>query len=317
MKYILAIDIGGTKIAVGIVNFSGRVLIKLVKPTAIKAGAKGIIRQIIRMAQQVISSQSLAIKNLSGIGIGTAGTLDVSKGVIITSPNLPGWKNVQIVKSIKQVFKAPVFLDNDANAAALGEWMFGAGRGTKNMVYLTVSTGIGGGIIINNQLYRGQGNAGELGHMIIEPNGPKCGCGNYGCLEAFSSGTAINQEAKKAPKNNLIWQLAKDKKNVLNASLVFRAAKLKDKFAQQIISRALTALGIGVVNIIHIFHPDKIILGGGVMNNKKYILPFLRMFVKGKIMPGFKKNIKIQAAGLGQDAGLIGAAALVIKRFKK
>ena len=320
MKYILAIDLGGTKIAVGIVNFQGKVLSKLIEPTQIKLGPRGVIRQMIRMGKQVqtnadrtqtntegqcgsVSSQCKSV--LMGVGIGAAGPMNTEKGIILSPPNLPGWKNVQLVAPIKKAFKKPVFLDNDANAAALGEWMFGAGKGTANMVYFTISTGIGSGIIINKELYRGQGNAGELGHMIINPNGPKCGCGNYGCLEAFSSGTSIAREAKKIGLK------------MTDAKSVFRAAVKGNKKAQKIIFNALSALSIGLVNTIHIFHPDKIILGGGVMKNKKYILPFLRQFVRDKVMPGFKNNIKIEAAKLGPDVGLIGAACVVIKKFNK
>jgi len=317
MKYILAIDLGGTKIAVGIVDLKGKVLAKLVEPTQIRSGPKGVIRQIIRMSKDLfakIRDQICIDSRVVGVGIGAPGPLKPAQGIIISPPNLPGWKNVQLVRPIRQAFKAPVFLDNDANAAALGEWMFGAGIGTKNMVYFTISTGIGAGVIINGCLYHGQFAAGELGHMVIDPDGPKCSCGSYGCLEAFSSGTAIAREAKKAPKNSLLWKLCKGGTLTLDASLVFRAAERKDKFAQEVLSRALVALGIGMVNTIHTFHPDKIVLGGGMMKEKKHILPFLREFTQKKVMPAFRKNIKIQAAKLGQDAGLFGAAALVITK---
>jgi len=310
MKYILAIDLGGTKIAVGLVNFKGKIVKKIVEPTEIKKGPKGIINQIFQMADKLLNKEKI-----QAIGLGVAGPLDIKKGVVLFAPNLPNWHNVQIVKALKQHFQKPVYFNNDANAAALGEFLFGAGKKTKNMIYLTISTGIGGGIIINKKLYQGKGNAGEIGHMIIDPNGPKCRCGNYGCLEAFSSGTSIVREAKKHfKKSSLIWKLAKGKRKNINTQMVFEAYKNGDKLASQIILKSLNALAIGLVNLIHIFDPDKIILGGGVMENKKYILPFLKNFIKKKVMPGFKKNIKIETAKLKKDAGLIGAAALAITK---
>ncbi|MCD6471113.1 ROK family protein [bacterium] len=314
-KNILAIDLGGTKIAVGLVNFKGKVIKKNVESTEIKKGAQGVIKQILRMGDDLLAGFQ---EKVVAIGIGTAGPLDIKRGLIFFAPNLPGWHNVQIVKPLKNHFHLPVYFDNDANAAALGEFLFGAGKGTKNMIYLTISTGIGGGIIINKKLYHGRGNAGEIGHMIIDPNGPKCRCGNYGCLEAFSSGTAIAREAKKnLKKASLIWKLAKGKKKNIDARLVFEAYKNGDKLAQKIILKSLVALGIGLVNITHIFNPDKVILGGGVMKDKKYILPFLRDFVRKKVMFGFKKDIKIEATKLKSDVGLIGAASLAIVKIRE
>jgi len=314
-KNILAIDLGGTKIAVGLVNFKGKVIKKNVESTEIKKGAQGVIKQILRMGDDLLAGFQ---EKVVAIGIGTAGPLDIKRGLIFFAPNLPGWHNVQIVKPLKNHFHLPVYFDNDANAAALGEFLFGAGKGTKNMIYLTISTGIGGGIIIDKKLYHGRGNAGEIGHMIIDPNGPKCRCGNYGCLEAFSSGTAIAREAKKnLKKASLIWKLAKGKKKNIDARLVFEAYKNGDKLAQKIILKSLVALGIGLVNITHIFNPDKVILGGGVMKDKKYILPFLRDFVRKKVMFGFEKDIKIEATKLKSDVGLIGAASLAIVKIRE
>jgi len=315
-KYILAIDLGGTKVAIGLVNFSGRVIKKIVEPTEIKKGPRGVIKQILRMGDNLLVGFR---KKVIAVGIGAAGPLDIKKGIIFFAPNLPGWHNVQIVKPLKNHFHLPVYFDNDANAAALGEFLFGTGKGTKNMVYLTISTGIGGGVIINKKLYHGRGNAGEIGHMIIDPNGPKCHCGNYGCLEVFSSGTAIAREAKKnLKKSSLIWKLAEGKKKNIDARLVYDAYKKGDKLANEIVLKSLTALGIGLVNVIHIFNPDKVILGGGVMKDKKYILPFLRDFVRNKVIFGFKKDIKITTAKLKKDVGLIGAASLgIVKLIRK
>lgn len=315
MKTVLAIDIGGTKIAVGLVYLNGHILAKTVEPTKVQLGPHGVIKQVTEMAQRVMAEMSKRKLGLLATGIGVAGPLDINKGIILAAPNLPGWKNIQLTNPIQKAFKTSVYFNNDANAAALGEWMFGAGKGTKNMVYFTVSTGIGGGIIINKQIYSGRNNAGELGHMIINPNGPKCNCGLYGCLEAHSSGTAIVREAKKAPKKSLIWKIAK-KKDRLDAGIVFEAMDQGDRRAQRIIDEALTALSIGVLNTVHAFDPDKIVLGGGVMKSSKYIIPFVRSYVQAHAMAGFGKT-RIVSAKLKQNVGLLGAACLAIQALKK
>lgn len=303
-KYILALDLGGTKIAAGVVNNRGKVLFKYIEPTDLRANSQIFLNNLKRIIRHVIKAAKINKSQIMAIGIGLPGPLDIKKGVIIFAPNLPkSLRNFFIVQPLQKEFKLPVVLKNDADAAALGEWMFGAGRGTKNMIYLTISTGIGGGIIINNQLYHGKGSAGEIGHTIIDPNGPSCHCGSRGCLEALTSGTAVANLAKKMMRRKQI-----------DSKTVFQLARQGNKLAKKIIKKSLTALGIGLVNIIHIFHPDKIVLGGGMMRDADMILPFLRKFVRKKVMSGFTKNIKIEKTKLGDDVGLIGAAAIVIKK---
>jgi len=310
----LAVDIGGTKIAAGIINSRGKVLFKYIEPTNQQANSliflndlKRIIKHTIKVFRSLNRRGSWSLKEIKGIGLAAPGPLDIQKGKIIFAPNLPkSLKNFSIVQPLQKEFKLPVILENDANAAALGEWMFGAGQGTKNMIYLTISTGIGAGIIINGQLYHGQGNAGEIGHMIINPTGPICHCGNFGCLEAFASGTALANLAKKIMRKKI------------DSKEVFQLARRRNKLAKKVIKKSLTALGIGLVNVIHIFHPDKIVLGGGMMHDSDIILPFLKKFVYRNVMLGFKKNIKIEKAKLGDDVGLIGAAAIfIIRNLKK
>lgn len=311
MKYILAVDIGGTKIAAGIVSRRGKILYKYVEPTNSQANNQDFLNQLKRIIRHTIRASGLKFtkvrgqiclgSRIAGIGIGAPGPLDIKKGIIIFAPNMPKLKNFSIIQPLKKDFKLPVIMRNDADAAALAEWMFGAGRGTKNMIYLTISTGIGGGIIVNSQLYYGQGSAGEIGHTIIDPNGPICRCGNRGCLEAFTSGTAVAKLAKRIMKDRQI-----------DSKKVFQLARQGNKLAKKIVGKSLTTLGIGLVNLIHIFHPDKIILGGGMMRDADIILPFLRKFVLRKVMSGFKKNIKIEKAKLGDDVGLIGAASVYL-----
>lgn len=305
-KCILALDIGGTKIAAGVVNSRGKVLFKYIEPTDSRANSRIFLNNLKRIIWHTIKAAKIDESQIMAIGVGSPGPLDIKKGRIIFAPNLPkSLRNFSIVKPLQEEFKLPVILKNDADAASLGEWMFGAGRGTKNMIYLTISTGIGGGIIINGQLYHGQGSAGEIGHIIIDPNGPICRCGNCGCLEALASGTAVAGLAKRMMRRKQI-----------DSKKVFQLAKRRNKLAKKVIKKSLSILGTGLVNLIHILHPDKIILGGGMMRDADMILPFLRKFVQRKVMPGFKQNIKIEKAKLGDDVGLIGAAAVVLDKFQ-
>lgn len=309
MRYILAIDLGGTKIAAGLINRQNKILNKKVEPIFKNISQNQLIALIKRISQQVLVGSGIKKRDLKAIGIAAPGPLDSKKGVIFFTPNLPKTKNFKIVAALRREFQKPVFLENDAKAAAAAEWKYGAGRGTRNMIYLTISTGIGGGIIINSQLYRGMGQAGEIGHMIIDPTGSRCGCGQKGCLEALASGTAIAREAKKRYKKiKGIKELRK-----IDSQWVFQAARKRDKLAKKIIQESLTALAAGLVNLVHIFQPEKIVLGGGVMKNKEMILPVLRKLVAKKIMTGFRKP-KIVAAKLGDESGLVG---LGISGFKR
>ncbi len=296
-KNAIGVDLGGTKIAVGFVSPGGQVLEKKVETTKKEFGPSAVINQMVAMTKSVLGRK----KNLFGIGIGAPGPLDQKKGLIFSTPNLPGWRKENVVAPFKREFKAPVFLDNDANAAALAEWKFGAGKGARNMIYLTISTGIGGGIIIDGKLYRGMGNAGEIGHMVVDMKSEaQSGSGIFGDLESLASGTGIAKMAKIIGLSTSIE--------------VFDSARKGHKKAKEIIARALNVLGVGLVNCIHVFDPELIVLGGSVViNNQDIVFPFLRDFVKKNVMPGFKNNVKIVPAKLGSDSGLVGAAALVFE----
>lgn len=192
-SYVIGVDLGGTKISTALSNIDGEIISKKVVPTNAKEGESAVLNRIIMTIEDVILGGGITASEVSAIGIGSPGPLDYKKGSIITTPNLP-FKNYNIVEPIRNRFKVPVFLDNDANVAVIGEYMFGAGKGKENIIYFTVSTGIGGGAILNGRAYRGNtSNALEIGHMTVNPNGPICNCGNIGCLEAFSSGTTIGK----------------------------------------------------------------------------------------------------------------------------
>ncbi|HKL76535.1 MAG TPA: ROK family protein, partial [Halanaerobiales bacterium] len=264
-KYI-GIDLGGTKILTAVANDNGEIIARVKLATETELGQERIKKNIFKSIYKVLEKTDIKIEKIKSIGIGSPGPLNVEKGIIYESANLP-IKNMEIVDLIEKETGINTYLQNDANTAALGEKVFGVGKEADDLLYITISTGVGGGIIINGKIYYGHtGNAGEIGHMTVDPTGPQCGCGNYGCLESFSSGTAIKNMAKKAVENDestLIKKLAKDQK--LSAKLAAKAAAKGDQKALDIFAKAGYYLGIGIANLVNIFNPEMIILGGGVL----------------------------------------------------
>ena len=307
-KYVVGVDLGGTKIYTALVDLEGNIIKEKTVETLAHEGEQAVVGRIVDTINYVIDGTD---KNLiKSIGIGSPGPLDVKNGIIIENSNLP-FKNFEIVKTIKETFDLPTHLDNDANVATLGEFMFGAGKGTENMVFITASTGIGGGAVLNGKLFRGStGNALEVGHMTVATEGPRCGCGNLGCAEALGSGTAIGKRAKEAVLSNAVTSL-KNYENV-TAKEVFKEAANGDRVAKNILNTSLTYLGIAVANTITNFDPEKVVVGGGVVNGGNIVLDTIRNVVEERCMAAFVENCTIEKAILGGKAGVLGAAALAI-----
>lgn len=307
-KYVIGVDLGGTKIYTALVDLEGNIIKEKTVETLAHEGEKAVMGRIVDTINYVIDGTD---KNLiKSIGIGSPGPLDVKNGIIIENSNLP-FKNFAIVKTIKETYDLPTYLDNDANVATLGEFMFGAGKGSENMVFITASTGIGGGAVLNGKLFRGAtGNALEVGHMTVSTEGPRCGCGNLGCAEALGSGTAIGKRAKEAVLSNVVTSL-KNYENV-TAKEVFKEAANGDRVAKNILNTSLTYLGIAVANTITNFDPEKVVVGGGVVNGGDIVLDTIRNVVEERCMAAFVENCTIEKAILGGKAGVLGAAALAI-----
>ncbi len=307
-KYVVGVDLGGTKIYTALVDLEGNIIKEKTVETLAHEGEQAVVGRIVDTINYVIDGTD---KNLiKSIGIGSPGPLDVKNGIIIENSNLP-FKNFEIVKTIKETFDLPTHLDNDANVATLGEFMFGAGKGTENMVFITASTGIGGGAVLNGKLFRGStGNALEVGHMTVATEGPRCGCGNLGCAEALGSGTAIGKRAKEAVLSNVVTSL-KNYENV-TAKEVFKEAANGDRVAKNILNTSLTYLGIAVANTITNFDPEKVVVGGGVVNGGDIVIETIRNVVEERCMAAFVENCTIEKAILGGKAGVLGAAALAI-----
>lgn len=312
-RFFIGVDLGGTKIYTALADEKGEIINEIVIPTEASKGSEQIVDKIKDSIN--IVKRNIDADNLMAIGIGSPGPLDIKKGLIVDTPNLP-FKNYNIVKALEDEFKLPVFLDNDANAATLAEYMFGAGKGTENMVFITASTGVGAGAILNKSIYRGSTyNALELGHTTIQANGRRCGCGNVGCVESVSSGTAIMKVAKEAVASNVETSLKKY--DDVTAKEVFLEAENGDKVSKAILKEALGYLGIAVANAANIFDPDMIVVGGGVANNGKSVFEMIKEEMETRCLKPVLDHCVVKKAKLGGQAGVLGAIALAIIESSK
>jgi glucokinase len=316
VKPVLAVDLGGTKIVTALITPQGEILSREYTPTLAEEGVKAVIARMLAAASGVLRNASLPYPSLSGIAIAAAGAIDSEKGIVTDSPNLPGWHNVPLKDEIQLSTGVRTFVINDATAAALGEHRFGAGRGVNNLIYLTVSTGIGGGIIIDGKLYEGaSGAAGELGHMTIDLNGPRCACGNIGCLEMLASGKAIAREAQRLiaqGAKTIMLDLAEGDAQFVTAVTVATAAQKGDAVALSVINKAAANLGVGLVNFVNIFNPEMIIVGGGVGKMGELLLKPARRVVSERAFQFPASVVRIVSSELGDNSGVFGAVAFVV-----
>jgi len=312
---VLAVDLGGTKIVAAVVTPTGKILPRSSCLTLADKGPAAVIDRLISVAGSAVDRAKLKTADLDGVAIAAAGILDTARGVVTTSPNLPGWRNVHLRDIVAERLNVATCLVNDASVAALGEHRFGVGKGLANLIYLTVSTGIGGGIIVDGKLYEGtDGCAGELGHMVIDAQGPKCNCGNYGCLEVLASGTAMAKEAVSRIRNggaSLMVQLVGGVLDDITAETVATAAREGDLLACQVVNQCAAYLGVGLANLVNIFNPQLIIIGGGVCRMGGMLLRPARKVVKEKAFRLPARTVQIVKSRLGYDAGILGAAAYV------
>jgi glucokinase len=309
---VVALDIGGTKILAALVSARYEVLDRDLGPTPADSGPQEINKGLFTAVDRLLHKSRLEAKDIAAIGVAAAGIIDAAGGLITTSPNLPGWKDIPLRDLVSARYGAYTALVNDASAAALGEYRLGAGRGLHNMVYLTISTGIGGGLIVNGRLYLGSsGSAGELGHMVIDVNGPEDTCGNFGCLESLASGRAIAREAIERIKKGQVSTLSQTvggKIESITARDVDAAARSGDSLAKEVVRQAAVYLGIGLTNIVNIFNPDTIVIGGGVAKMGELLLEPARQVVAERAFKLPASVVKIVPALLGDDAGVLGAA---------
>ena len=313
---VFGIDIGGTSIKGATINEKGIILDRFSLDVNKTDSPEYTLGKLCDIINSIIKEDKYD-EPISGIGIGTPGIIDYEKGMILSSPNLPTWSMFKIKDFIKENTKLPVEINNDANAAALGESTFGSGKSYDNVVMLTLGTGVGSGIILNKKIFDGNKHQGaEIGHMVIKANGRPCGCGRRGCLEAYASATALikitSEELKKHPES-MMHEVAKALGKI-DARVPFIAAKKDDKVARRIIKNYVSDLSEGILNICNIFRPEAIILSGGVANEGEYLLDMIRKYIKkhhyGMLNSPF---VDIRQATLGYDSGKIGAACLILR----
>ncbi len=316
--YYIGIDLGGTKIAAGIVDEDGKIIKKDSIPTGRTRKSEEIVNDICMLIKKLLHDENLSEKDIYSVGIGSPGSLDRDQGIIIANFNL-SFRYVAIREAIQKVISVPVYVENDANCAAIAESVVGVAKGLDYAVLITIGTGIGGGIIINNKLYIGSNGAGaELGHVVIDLDGEVCTCGRKGCWEAYSSATALIRQTKAAAAENpssKILELVDGDMNKIDAKTAFDAAKMGDEAAINVVDRYIDILADGLANMVNIFQPDLIAIGGGVSKEGENLLAPLREKMKGRtFFIGDLKNTQIVTAKMGNDAGIVGAA-LISKRM--
>ena len=308
------VDIGGTKLLTLIADAKGTVLAEVRLPTRASADPREVLDDAVRTIESALAEAGRSRADLSAVGLAIAGPVDFKRGVVTSSPNLPEWRDVPAVTMVSAALGLPAVLENDANAAALGELHFGAARGLRHVVYLTVSTGIGGGIIIDGRLYRGaSGSAGEFGHMVLDPGGPVCGCGNRGCFETLASGTAIAREGSAAAARGESPALARlaAEQGELTAEDIAEAAEAGDAVAAEIVARAADFFGIGLAAIVNALNPESIIIGGGVSKMGDRYLGPAEAAMRAHAFDLPAGAVSLRQSVLGDHAAALGAVALV------
>lgn len=310
---VLALDIGGTKLAVAVVTPNGVAHALAVEPTRGEEGPRVTIARLLSMGRRAITEAGLG--PVSAVGISCGGPLDAAAGVLVGPLHLPNWVDVPIVELAEREFGVPATLENDATAAALAEQRYGAGRGVATMLYLTISTGIGGGAVINGALHRGAaGNGGEFGHILVRSGGRACLCGRRGCLERYASGPSIAQRATEAVGRGATGSTLA-RLDVIRAEDVAAAAMDGDPLAQAIWDETTELLAGALTDLVNVFEPDLVVLGGGVTRSGAALLEPVRLAVRRDAMPPAARAVRIETAALGDQVGVVGAAAIAFDRL--
>lgn len=310
----IGIDVGGTNVKIALVDGEGKIIYSNSVPTYAQMGYEYTVNNIKQAIKDLMKETNTEAKDIQGIGFDFPGQVDCKTGVVKNAPNIPGWVNVPIAQMIEDEFHIPTRIDNDVRCAALGELKFGAGRGCENFVCITVGTGIGSGLVINGKVVRGAANAaGEIGHIKLQmEDGPLCGCGDSGCLEAFASGpsiVAMAQEYLKGGKSAKFRELAGD--GEITPYIVAKAAEAGDPVAKRIFEKMGYYIGMGLTSVINLLNPEKIIIGGGVAECGELLLDPIRRTINERAMKVQREAVEIVPAELGNSAGVIGASMLV------
>jgi glucokinase len=302
-EFVVGVDLGGTKILAGVFDASLECVATAKVSTKSERGPEAVIERVARVIQDAVDEADLALKQIRGVGIGAPGAVNVDSGTVIFAPNL-GWKDVSLKKELEKVLGTPVLVENDANIAMLGVYVVELKSKPKDVVGIFIGTGIGGGLIVNGELFRGFNHtAGEIGHMIIDINGPKCGCGNKGCFEALASRTAMFQRIEAGIKDGektLLTEMLGDDLEDLRSGDLRKAIRRGDKFAGKVVEQSAEYIGIGVANLVNLFGPEVVVLGGGVMEAlADEMMSVIVKTAKDHALPGTIKGVEIIASKLG------------------
>jgi glucokinase len=315
---LCGVDLGGTKLAIGLVKENGVVIDKIVVYDHTTKNDREIVQEICDIIKKLLQSNALKEESLLGIGVVFPGHIRSRQGITITSSNIKGLKNFPLKSEIEKYIRSKVITDNDANAQAYAEYRFGAGVGYDNMIFVTISSGIGAGIIIERKIYRGiTGTAGEFGHMIVDPHGElKCGCGNYGCLMTFTCGHALGKIFKKYLINGMETKLQLDE-NVsasdINGRILKKGLEMNDFLTMKVVDQCAQYLGIGLYNLFQMFNPPLFVLGGGLMNLGNYFFDQIKFHFYNYARDMLYDDVHFTLSKLKEDAGIIGAASLVLE----
>ena len=320
-SYVIGVDLGGTKIFGGVFNAALECGATTKISTKAQRGADAVIERCVRCVQDVADEADLDMKQIGGVGIGAPGAVDGDSGTVIFAPNLPGWKDIALRKELEKRLGVPVVVENDGNVSVVGVHAAELKSKPRSVIGIFVGTGIGGGLILNGELYSGFNHtAGEIGHMLIDVNGPKCGCGNKGCFEALASRTAIFQQIKsgiKAGEKTLLTEMLGGDLEDMRSNDLRKAIRRGDKFVEHVIEQTAEYLGIGVANLVNILGPEVVVLGGGVMEAlADEMMSVIVKTAKDHAMPGTLKGVEIIASKLGDNAGITGAAVLARRAAK-
>jgi glucokinase len=311
-RWNVGIDLGGTKIEVGLVDSQGQIIESCRLETDVQGGVAAVEQQMVEVVRSLASKSPYP---LEGVGIGVAGQVEARTGRVIFAPNLY-WHDVPLQEDLRRLLSLPVAVVNDVRAATWGEWLYGAGRQTKNLVCLFIGTGIGGGVVANGSLLTGSSNTlGELGHLVVDFRGPLCTCGNKGCLEAFAGGWGVAKQAQEAIlngnyKHSILMEMAHGDIRNITAKTIVQAAEQGDFLARQILEQMEQALIAGIVSIIHAFNPERLVIGGGLFEGLPGLIERIEPSIRKKALKAALTHLNIIPAQLHQQAGVIGAAVL-------
>lgn len=314
-RQVVGIDIGGTKIAAGLVDEDAAVHFRCESKGHAGRPPDVVIESADRVFHMVLAGANLEASSLAGVGVGFAGHTDAMRGLILTSSNLPAWDRVPLREILSKRFGVPVVLDNDCNAAALAEHRYGSGRGSRHMVYVAFSTGVGAGIIIDGQIYRGHtGTAGEVGHTVVDVDGRLCSCGNRGCLMAWACGMALTElaaERIEAGEETLLREMAGGDLARIKGEMVAEAARRGDRVARELVQLTGRYLGVGLSTVVQVLNPEVIVVGGGLTRMGAQLMDPCLQTLRQHLPPVLVGSARIVPSHFGEDVGIVGAAALV------